>query len=201
MIILRYERGGTMRFTDLEKHKALRKKERMNTAKLYGIPSIIIIFLLFVGYNLTTALLMALFFGAGFFFMIYYFRGFVDRAMERRRDKLELLGPYIDVQYGREMGVLMLLEDRFVFQTLTPGAVNKKLNISINDALFIGVGKLNYRKLEKYKYKGIESGYIMMKEMPVGMASQFVFYDYDGLLEKMVEHVNQVNKFNAEKYN
>ena len=67
--------------------------------------------------------------------------------------------------------------------------------MAISESLYLSVGGIKYRKLQQLKYRGIQEGFVLAKEMPNGLPRQFVFYHIDDEISKVNEIVSEINKY------
>lgn len=184
-----------MNLIPLDKQIKARKKVSFNVAKFAGIATFIVLFILALGAGFLGALIFGLLFGGGLFALIYYLREFTHKGVERRRKKLTLSNPHLDVTLNGEIGILEICDDKFVFHNLTPGASKKPFEVPIDENLFIASGDIKYRKIQGMTHKHVASAYIMIKPMPHGLPRQFVYFNIDGAIDKVLEELNRVNKY------
>ena len=184
-----------MRLVDLEKQKRVRKQVSIQAGLTYGVLLGGILFILLVAVGFFEALLFGLIAGGFLFGLIYFLRELTHKGVERKRSKLEIHNPQLDVTIDGEIGVLEIQKEKLIYRTLTPGGANKYFELDINENLFMAVGIIEYRMFQKFQYKGIESGFIMVKEMPHGIPRQFIFYNIDNVIEKVDNLIKEVNQF------
>lgn len=186
-----------MRIGDLEKLLAIKKvvtlRMSITAGAIVGIP----VFLLGLAGGFFGALLMLVLFGGGLFGLVFLLRTMVDRGVEKKRAKLEALqGDFIDVTLNREFGVLEFFDNMVVFHNLTPGGTEKKrLEFQLTDQAFIGSGLITNRLFEKYAYKDISRGFVLVRENSHSLPSQFVFINIGNEIEQVTQIVQSINKY------
>jgi len=188
-------RGDIVNIVELSKHKEVRKKISLYTSLVFSVPTAILLFLLSLGGGFIAALLFSVLIGGSLFGFIYFIREVTHRGVERRRQKLDISNTCIDVLYNKEIGVLEFTDDKLIYHTLTPGAANKDFEIMISDKLYMSAGTVKYSRLQSYTHKDIESGFILIKLMPNGLPYQFIFYNIDDSVSKVLELVNRLSKY------
>lgn len=188
-----------MRFVDLEKHISIRTKISINNGLLFGAPVAVILFLLTVSSGFFGAILFGLIFGGITFGTIYFIRELTHKGVERKRKKLTLRFPNIDVLFYREIGLLELSEDKLMYHTLTPGGAEKDFEIPLNENQYVSVGLIEQKGVQKLIHKDIELGFILTKEMPNGLPRQFIFYNTDDCLSKLDEQIQAMSTFKFEE--
>jgi len=184
-----------MRLTDLKNQLNARKKMTMNTALFYSLPVGFILFLLTLPTGFFNALLFGVLIGAFLFALIYGLRELTHKSVDKRRAKLDLKYPHMDVRYKGEMGVLEFAENALIFHTITPGGANKEFQVDVNENVFIACGPISYGSIQKWRHRGILEGYILVKEMPSGIPRQFLFYEIDDAIIKVNDIIGEMKTY------
>lgn len=188
-----------MRYIDLEKHLQVRKRISLHTGLTYSVPFAVILFLLSLGGGFFSGLLFGILSGGFLFALIYLIREMTHRGVERKRKKLSLDAPVLDVTFQREIGLLELQEDKLVYHTLTPGGAEKDFEIPMHENQYISVGQIKQTRLQRFIHKDIELGFILTKQMPNGIPRQFIFYNIDNVYATIEEKVNSINRFELQE--
>lgn len=188
-----------MRFYDLNTHISLRTKISINNGLTFGVPVAVILFLLTVASGFFGAILFGVIFGVITFATIFLIREMTHRGVERKRKKLEIESPVLDVLFHREIGLLEFQEDKLIYHTLTPGGSEKDFEIPLSDSQYVSVGVIQQKGLQKYIHRNVELGFILTKQMPSGLPRQFVFYNIDDSLTKIDEEIQKRSKYNFEE--
>jgi len=188
-----------MRFIELEQHIAVRTRVSFNNGLTFGVPVAVILFLLTVASGFFGALLFGILFGMITFGTIFFIRELTHRGVERKRKKLSISSPQIDVLYHREIGLLELNEDKLVYHSLTPGGSEKDFEIILDDNQYISVGEINKTGLLKLIHRNIELGFILTKRLPDGLPKQFIFYNVNDTLTKVEKEIKYRSAFDLEE--
>jgi|GEM_PF-1804399 len=190
-----------MRFVDLKRFIEVREKLSLRISVFYSAPIGIAIFILvLISGEFLAGLVSGVLVAGGLFALIFVLRKMTHSGVERKRSRIDWEAPYIDVIFRGEMGALQIFDDGLRYQGLTPGGAEKEFFIEINEDLFISVGEIKYTKFQSKKYGDLKQGHITTREMPHGVVRQFIFYDIDGLLDKLAVRIEEVSKFDIEKY-
>lgn len=188
-----------MRFIELKKHIAVRTRVSRNNGLTFGVPVGIVLFLLTVSSGILGALLFGILFGLITFGTIFFIRELTHRGVERKRNKLAISSPQIDVLYHREIGLLELNDDKLIYHSLTPGGSEKDFEVSLDENQYISVGKINKSGLLKYIYRNIDLGFILTKKLPDGLPKQFIFYNVDDTLSRLDQEIKDRTAFDLEE--
>ena len=188
-----------MRFYDLEKHISVRTKLSINTGILWASPIAALLFLLTIGSGFFGAILFGAIFGGITFGTVFFIRELTHKGVERKRKKLSIEYPVLDVLFRREIGLLEIQEDRLIYHTLTPGGSEKDFEIPLNEQQYVSVGVIKQTRLQKLTHKNIEQGFILTKNMPDGLPRQLIFYNIDNSLTKIEEEIMKRSKFKFEE--
>lgn len=181
-----------MLLVDQERFNQVRKKVSLQSSLLYGSIFGVLAFLFISMSGFVNGLIFGVFSGALLFGFLYFFRGITHKGSDRKKSKIQSNNPMIDVFLSGEMGLLEFSEHQVIYHSVTPGGAVKQFEHSINENVFVSLGNISYRRIQKYKYRDIQMGYLLLKEMPNGIPRQFEFYNIDGLLDK-VEKLIQEN--------
>ena len=127
-------------------------------------------------------------------------RTIVNGGIDKRRSEVENSDPMIDVTFRGEGGLLVIHENSIEYVNLTKFSQHKIPVLETNEDLFIATGPIEFNKLQKLKFGDTKMCQITIKEMPHGTHYGYYFYDVDGKLNRVVEALDKVNKFNNEKY-
>ncbi len=196
-----------MNLIDFEAFAKAKKELSFRRPMYYSVLFSVIIFiiLLFSGQaGLAFGVMIFMFiFLFGLTYIILYF---TTKSVLRKTQKFNEPVPHLNVTFNisgmmaREEGMLCLYDDHIVYKGLQVGAVNKEVAIEITEDLMIAYGEFKHRKRDKYVDGPYQKCHITVREMPRGMVRQFVFHNIDNALEKVGERLNQINRFNREKY-
>lgn len=189
-----------MRFVDLKNYKKLRRNITMRSGFMYGLPMGLLLFLITISGGFFEALLFGVIVFVLIFSVVFVIREVSHNMVERKREKALFECVYIDVIYRGEMGALSILDDRLKYHTLTHGAMNKDFEIELTENLFIDAGEVEYNKIQSIKYKGIDQGYVIARELPHGVVYKFTFYDIENALARVIHRVDEVSQFNGEQF-
>jgi hypothetical protein len=184
-----------MRLIALEDQLKARKKMTINTALFFSVPIGLIFFLLTIGGGFFEAILFGLLVFAFLFGFIYFIREITHKGVDKRRKKLDLVSPHLEVLFKGEIGMLEFAKDALIYRTLTPGSPNKEVRIDIHPDLFLAVGPIELSKIQKLKHRGVEKAYILAKEMPSGLPRQFIFYNAKDTMKKVLDVVEERNVY------
>ena len=187
-----------MRFVELKNYKKVRRNITMRSGVLYGLPMGLLLFLITVSLGFFEALLFGVIVFVLIFVVFFLFRVVIHKSVDRKREKALFECVYIDVMYRGEMGAISILEDKLKYHTLSPGGLNKDFEIYLSENLFVTAGEVQYNKLQSIKYKGINQGYIIARELPHGLVYKFTFYDIDNALDRVIHRIDEVSKFSGE---
>jgi len=188
-----------MRFVDLEKHISIRTRISVNNGLLFGVPVAVILFLLTVSSGFFGAVAFGFIFGGITFGTIFFIRELTHKGVERKRKKLSITSPTIDVLFFREIGLLELSEDSLLYHTLTPGGAEKDFVMPLDENQYVSVGLIEQKGIQKWIHKNIELGFILTKAMPNGSPRQFIFYNTDDCLSKLEAQIQATSKFQFEE--
>ena len=150
--------------------------------------------------NLFLAILFSALLFSALFGMIYGLRKLSNRHGDLRVSNLKFNGKMLNVIFKGEYGVLDIAKDHVRFHSLARFSQNKEFDVEVDEDLFIVVGEIKPRPWDKFKYKGIKRCHLTVHKMPHGPQYQFVFYDIDGAFDKAKNIVEEVSKFNYDKY-
>ena len=189
-----------MRLGDLDKYINLRKKLDKRFAVYYGFWAGIVTFILFIFSNFLTGIMAGAIVFVVVFLIIYIMRTIVNGGIDKRRSEVENSDPMIDVTFRGEGGLLVIHENSIEYVNLTKFSQHKIPVLETNEDLFIATGPIEFNKLQKLKFGDTKMCQITIKEMPHGTHYGYYFYDVDGKLNREVEALDKVNKFNNEKY-
>ncbi len=185
-----------MRLTNLDVYTNTRNRLARRASIFWGVVFGTGVFLLLlIGGEFLVGLLVGVVVGAAMFLTTSSLRRMVVRGQDKRYAKMVISEPHCEVLIGREVGVLQLRKDMLLYNTITPGANDKKREIPINENLFISVNVLKKSFIEKKLYGDVVMGAITMKDMPHGVINQFTFWDIDGLMSKIEERVNEIDQY------
>ncbi|AIO18042.1 hypothetical protein KQ51_00138 [Candidatus Izimaplasma bacterium HR1] len=184
-----------MRLVDLELFKSTRKRVSISNGLFFGLPVGVVLFLLTVSTGFFGAILFGLLSSGFVFGLIYILRELTHKGVERKRSKLIINGPHIDVRLKGEMGILEMLEDRIIFHPLTPGGAEKMFEVQVDEELYLAVGQIASTKIDGIRNHNVQEGFILLKTMPSGLPRQFVFYDIDDALNKVFEIIEGISKY------
>jgi hypothetical protein len=184
-----------MRIVELEKHISVRKRISRNTGLTYSVPIAFLLFLLTLGAGFFGAVLFGILVGGMLFGAIYFIRELTHRGVERKRKKLDISVPSLDVLFNREIGLLEFKEDKLIYHTLTPGGAEKDFEILLTDTQYVSVGIIKQTKIQQFIHKDVELGFILAKKLPDGIPRQFIFYNIDDAFSKVDERIKNTSKF------
>ena len=184
-----------MRVVELEKHLSVRKKISLNTGLTYSVPIAFLLFILTLGAGFFGAILFGILIGGMLFGAIYFIRELTHRGVERKRKKLDISVPSVDVLFNREIGLLEMGEDKLIYHTLTPGGAEKDFEISLSETQYVSVGVIKQTRIQQFIHKDVELGFILTKQLPDGIARQFIFYNIDDALSKVNERIKSTSKY------
>ncbi len=190
-----------MRYVDLNKLIKVREKLSLRVSLIYSATVGGIIFILMVfGRAFFGGLLTGIIVFGLMFTIIFGLRKLTHKGIERKRSKITFDEKYFDVLLGGEAGALAIYDNSLRYYNLTPGGANKEFEIPITEDLFISINEYKYGKLKALKYGDLKQTIITVREMPLGVVFQFVFYNIEGLQEMVIKRLDEVNIFNLEKH-
>jgi hypothetical protein len=198
-----------MRLIEREMYFAARHRLDQQIPMFYsalfsGLLFVILILSAFSSDNVFLNLFFAILFSAilfsALFGMIYGLRKLSNRHADAKVSDLSIRGKMLNVIFKGEYGILDINNETIVFHSLARFSQNKQFEVTVDEDLFIAVGDIKSKPWDKYKYKGIKRCHLSVHKMPHGPHYQFIFYDIDGALDKAQKMVEEVSKFNYEKY-
>ena len=189
-----------MRIVELTKFLEFRKKLDKRITLYYSSMLGIIIFVLFLLGDPLSAILFGIVTFGAVYGLIYGIRIMANNGAEKKRDKAVINGQVLDVMLKGELGLLGIEENKISYVSLQKFGVNKIPDIIIDEDLFIGIAKYKFGKLQKLKLGENIKCQLSFQAMPQGIFRIFDFYDVDGSFDKMNELLNQISRFNYEKY-
>jgi hypothetical protein len=184
-----------VRLLDQKAFEELYKRDTIQAGLFFSGLTGVILFVLFVGAGFGTALIAGIVVFGLLFGMVYGLRMMIFKGFERRKAKQAFDAPHIEVTLRRELGMLVFYSDVIRFVSLSPGTDTKDFDIPITPNLFIGTGQIQFSKFQSYRKKGIEEGFVLVKEMPHGMFYQFQFYRVGNNLDEVTNVVNGITQY------
>lgn len=190
-----------MNMLELNVYAEAKKKLDFRITLYYSAMTGIILFILLLFSGLVGAA-----FGFGIvsflflFGLVYTILHFQTNSVLKKLAKLDITEPYVVVTLMNEMGILILGQTEIKYQALLKMSNTKKLELPITEDLFIVYGDFKRKKRHDWKYGQYKKCHVTVREMPHGMVRQFAFYDLDGLMDRIGVRLNEINRFNAEKY-
>jgi len=180
----------------LEFRKNLDNRITLYFSSLFGI----IVFVLLILGNLVTAFISGIVTFVIVYGLTYSIRIIVNNGVEKNRLKAVVNGQILDVTLKGEFGLLGIEDNKISYVSLQKFGVNKMPDIIIDEDLYIGIAKYKFGKLQKLKLGKDVRCQLTFRAMPNGVFRIFDFYDVDGSFDKVNELLNQINKFNPEKF-
>jgi hypothetical protein len=107
---------------------------------------------------------------------------------------------FVNGTFAKEEGILCFYDDHIVYKGLIKGAANKEFTIEINEDLFISYGELKRKRMDKFKEGDYQKCHITVRPMPRGIPRQFLFYNIDNALDKVGHRLEEISRFNPQKY-
>ncbi len=189
-----------MRFVDYEHYVQAKKQLDLRMALFASILTGILLFLLGLGGGAGLAFGLGI---GGFiilFLLVYGLLRLTEAGADRKRRKIDINLPYLDVTFQGELGILILADDAIVFKALNAMATNKEVVLDINEDLFVSFGEFRRKALDKYRYGELEKCHITVRPMPHGVVRTFVFFNIDNCIESVERRLNEISRFNSAKY-
>jgi len=190
-----------MSLLNLQEYAKVKKKLDFRITLYYsGLTGIALFFFILLSGLVGTAFIVGILTFLLLFGLVYGILYLQTNSVLKKLGKLEINGTYLVVTLMNEMGILLLDKDQIKYTALLGMSNTKKLDMQVNEDLFIAYGEVKRRKRDNWKYGEYKKCHITLREMPHGMVRHFVFFDIDGLLDKVGEKLGEISVFNSQKY-
>lgn len=107
---------------------------------------------------------------------------------------------FVNGTFAKEEGILCFYDDHLVYKGLIKGSANKEFAIEINEDLFMSYGELKRKRTDQFKEGNYQRCHITVRPMPHGIPRQFIFYNIDNAIDKVGHRLNEISRFNQQKY-